>query len=197
MSDGEGRELLISCGAALFTMRTTLRCEGYEPIVTILPDPDRPSLLATVKAGSETAADEETWVLGGEIERRRTHRAGFAGPMVPSRLVDSLVRAAREEGVKLTVVDLPAAVEVIAVLNAGRAGRAGPGPAVQPGNDPLEPATGQRTEGRSARRGVPESGRTHGSGARSGAHARPTHAVSVVGPAVQGRSPLHNGALLR
>ncbi|MFI9846634.1 Acg family FMN-binding oxidoreductase [Nonomuraea sp. NPDC051941] len=150
VSDSEGRELLISCGAALFTMCTTLRCEGYEPIVTILPDPDRPSLLATVKAGNETKADEETWVLGGEIERRRTHRAGFASPKVPGRLIDSLIRAAREEGAKLTVVDLPAAVEVIAALT-----RAAQGVQAQDRRFTLEMIRWSRRPGSSRRDGVP------------------------------------------
>ncbi|AQZ63220.1 Bll2647 protein [[Actinomadura] parvosata subsp. kistnae] len=116
VSDASGRELLISCGAALFTMRTVIRCEGYEPIVRVLPDPDRPNLLATVKAGAPAQADEVTWVLGGEIERRRTHRAGFADVPVPERLLQSLERAAMNEGAKLTPVLNPQAIAVIAAL---------------------------------------------------------------------------------
>ncbi|MEV0168866.1 nitroreductase family protein [Nonomuraea fuscirosea] len=92
IGDAAGRELLISCGAALFTMRTAMRCEGYEPVVRILPDPDRPGLLATIRPGAETEADEPTWVLGGEIERRHTHRAGFADVPLPDRFVESLAK---------------------------------------------------------------------------------------------------------
>ncbi|MFC7106807.1 hypothetical protein ACFQQB_44220 [Nonomuraea rubra] len=50
-ADPEGRQLLISCGAALFNIRTVLRHRGYEPVVQVLPDPDRPALLATVRLG--------------------------------------------------------------------------------------------------------------------------------------------------
>ncbi|MFC4119915.1 Acg family FMN-binding oxidoreductase [Nonomuraea zeae] len=114
--DASGRELLISCGAALFTARTAMRCEGFEPDVRILPDPDRPSLLATIRPGREVQPDESIRALGAEIERRRTHRAGFADMPVPDRLVERLVRAAMEEGPRLTPVRSPEAVRIIAAL---------------------------------------------------------------------------------
>ncbi|MCK2215915.1 nitroreductase family protein [Actinomadura sp. ATCC 31491] len=115
VGDAAGRELVISCGAALFNMRTAIRCEGFEPVVRVLPDPDRPSLLALVRPGAEADADEHTWVLGGEIERRRTHRAGFTTLQVPARLVDALVRTAAEEGARLLPVG-PHAVAALAAL---------------------------------------------------------------------------------
>ena len=114
--DASGRELAISCGAALFTIRTVLRCEGYEPVVRILPDPDRPALLATIALGGEIEVDEHTRMLCGEIERRRTHRAGFAAMPVPDRLMDALARSAAEEGARLTPVRDPEAIRVIAGL---------------------------------------------------------------------------------
>ncbi|UBU09475.1 Acg family FMN-binding oxidoreductase [Nonomuraea gerenzanensis] len=116
VGDASGRELLISCGAALFTMRTALRRHGFEPVVRILPDPDRPSLLATLRPGAETPPDEATRLLGEQIERRRTHRAGFADLPVPDRLLDRLVAAAAGEGARLTPVRAPEAVDVLAGL---------------------------------------------------------------------------------
>ncbi|WP_113701551.1 Acg family FMN-binding oxidoreductase [Nonomuraea lactucae] len=116
VGDSAGRELLISCGAALFTIVTALRCEGFEPIVRVLPDPDRPSLVATVSLGAPAVPDEHTRSLGREIERRRTHRAGFTDLPVPDRLLDTLVREARAEGAKLTPVGSEEAVEIIAAL---------------------------------------------------------------------------------
>ncbi|GAA3714028.1 nitroreductase family protein [Nonomuraea antimicrobica] len=116
VGDASGRELLIGCGAALFTMRTAMRCEGFEPEVRILPDPDRPSLLATLRPGVEVPPDESIKVLGRQIERRRTHRAGFADVQVPDALIERLARAAMEEGARLTPVRSPRAVKVIAAL---------------------------------------------------------------------------------
>src|SRR3954454_18980279 len=46
VADPDGREMLISCGAALFTLRLAARHLGYLPEVRTLPDPDRPGLIA-------------------------------------------------------------------------------------------------------------------------------------------------------
>ncbi|MDA0634212.1 nitroreductase family protein [Nonomuraea sp. MCN248] len=116
VSDAEGRELLISCGAALFTMRTAIRRAGYEPVVRVMPDPDRPALLAVVKPGAAVEPDEGVSLLAAEIERRRTHRAGFTGLPVPERLVEALVKGAQAEGGRLTPVAAPDAVAVLAAL---------------------------------------------------------------------------------
>lgn len=116
MGDVTGRELLISCGAALFNMRAAIRGEGRTPEVRLLPDPDRPSLLATVKVGADAEPDEQVRVLAEEIEKRRTHRAGFTDLPVPTQLVDELAGDAMREGATLTPVGSATAVEVIAAL---------------------------------------------------------------------------------
>src|SRR5579862_7648511 len=46
VADPAGREMLISCGAALFTARLSLRAAGYAPRARILPDPGQPLLVA-------------------------------------------------------------------------------------------------------------------------------------------------------
>ncbi|GAA2899054.1 nitroreductase family protein [Streptosporangium fragile] len=116
IGDAAGRELLISCGAALFNLRLALRKLGYEPQVRVLPDPDRAALLATVRMGPAIVADEHTGLLYAEIEHRRTHRAGFTDLPVPDRLVEELVAQASAEGARLTPVRSAAAVRVLAAL---------------------------------------------------------------------------------
>ncbi|MFI9846876.1 hypothetical protein ACIHFD_58355 [Nonomuraea sp. NPDC051941] len=73
-SDPEGRQQLISCGAALFNLTTALRCHGYEPVVRVLPDPGRLALLATVRLGGSSTPDEHTAALNAEIEQRPHRR---------------------------------------------------------------------------------------------------------------------------
>jgi hypothetical protein len=46
VADPGGREMMISCGAALFTARLALRALGYIPHTCVLPDPAQPSLVA-------------------------------------------------------------------------------------------------------------------------------------------------------
>ncbi|MER5323797.1 Acg family FMN-binding oxidoreductase [Streptosporangium roseum] len=116
LGDAAGREMLISCGAALMNVRLTLSALGWEPRVRVLPDPDRPALLATVRMGEAVVADEHTRLLHAEIERRRTHRAGFTDLPVPDRLVEALVSQAEAEGARLTPVRSEAAVRVLAAL---------------------------------------------------------------------------------
>ncbi|GAT69517.1 nitroreductase [Planomonospora sphaerica] len=118
LGDETGREMLIGCGAALLNARIALRAAGYEPLVRVLPDPDRPSLLATVRPGPHVAADEHTALLRAEIERRRTHRAGFSDVPVSDELLEELVAQPAAEGATLTVVRSPAAVRVLAALTA-------------------------------------------------------------------------------
>jgi hypothetical protein len=50
--DPSGRELLVSVGAAVFTLRLAIRCEGRIPAVEIFPDPARPDLVALVRPGT-------------------------------------------------------------------------------------------------------------------------------------------------
>src|SRR3954453_4678101 len=50
-SDPAGRELAITCGAALFNLRVAVRKLGYTPTVSLLPDQRDPRLLARVEVG--------------------------------------------------------------------------------------------------------------------------------------------------
>ena len=43
VADPDGREMMISCGAALFTARLALRSLGYIPETRVLPDPGEPT----------------------------------------------------------------------------------------------------------------------------------------------------------
>ncbi|MGJ6964346.1 Acg family FMN-binding oxidoreductase [Streptosporangium sp. G11] len=114
--DPAGRELLISCGAALMNVRLALRALGHEPRVRVLPDPDRPALLATVRPGAAMTADENTRLLYAEVERRRTHRAGFTRLPVPECLLETFVADASGEGARLTPVRSEAAIRVLAAI---------------------------------------------------------------------------------
>jgi nitroreductase len=95
--DPHDRELIISCGCALFHLRCAMAHFGYLGGVDILPDPRDPDLLARVSMGSseETSPDEAR--LFGAIPRRRTNRQPFTDEPVPPALLTALSAAAREE----------------------------------------------------------------------------------------------------
>ncbi|GAA4562837.1 Acg family FMN-binding oxidoreductase [Planotetraspora kaengkrachanensis] len=116
VADATGRQMLISCGAALFNVRITLSALGYEPAVRVLPDPDRPSLLATVRPRSNVRGDEDACLLHGEIPLRRTHRAGFSALPVPDPVIDALTADASAEGAALVLVRAESTMRVLAAL---------------------------------------------------------------------------------
>jgi hypothetical protein len=102
-ADPAGREMVISCGAALFNLRLAMRRLGFAPEVSLLPDPSCPTLLAEIRWGwfAPPAPDEEE--LYRSIMRRHTHCGPFMADM-PPRLTGDLVRLARQEQAELHVI---------------------------------------------------------------------------------------------
>src|SRR6185437_16580837 len=87
VADPDGREMMISCGAALFTIRLALRSLGYIPETQVLPDPEQPTLVAQVSWPDRAAACELERRLSGHVLIRRTHRGAFdPEPLPPSAL---------------------------------------------------------------------------------------------------------------
>ena len=101
--DPIGREMIISCGAALFGLRLAVRSLGYLPEVEILPDP--PRLLARVRLGAEAPMTGEEWRMLQALPHRHTHRGPFDARPLPSGLLAALQRDAFTEGATLALVD--------------------------------------------------------------------------------------------
>jgi nitroreductase len=103
--DPDDREQRIACGAALFTLRLALHGHGIRPIVTLLPDPTRPDLIATVRHGGTRPATPEQQRLLRAVPLRRTNRHPFTDAAVTQQEQHALRRAALDEGAWLHVVD--------------------------------------------------------------------------------------------
>jgi len=103
-TDQLGREMLISCGAALFGLRLAVRSLGYQPVVDLLPDPARPQLLARVRAGRSAPMNAlETRMLAA-VTRRHTHRGSFEPRPLPPGLLVGLQDDAVKERAELALV---------------------------------------------------------------------------------------------
>jgi hypothetical protein len=96
--DPEDRELIMSCGAALFHLRLAFRNFGYAGEFQLFPEYTKPDLLARVGFGSEKKTSVEERRLFQAIVKRRTNRMPFESRPVPADLLSSLQRAAKEEG---------------------------------------------------------------------------------------------------
>jgi hypothetical protein len=103
-ADPDGRELMISCGAALFTVRLALRSLGYIPETSVLPDPGQPELVAQVSWRERAAADEFERRLAGHVLTRRTHRGAFDPEPLPAGTLAALRAGAAREGAALRIV---------------------------------------------------------------------------------------------
>jgi nitroreductase len=114
--DPEDRELVISCGAALFFLRVAIRRFGYADEVQTFPDPDDPDLLACVRLGPEQEATEEEESLFRAMKQRHSNRGPFEDRPVPGKLLSALQAAAWEEGAWLHLVQDEAAKHTLAEL---------------------------------------------------------------------------------
>ena len=114
--DPAAREARISCGAALFNLRTALQAAGVNVVVDLLPDPERPDLLAVVRLGGFRSATPELKSLAAAIDRRATNRRPFLDRPVSLPHRTALLRAAEAERAHLYLLDTPRALNTLATL---------------------------------------------------------------------------------
>ena len=103
-TDPSGREMLISCGAAVFGLRLAVRSLGYLPVTQLLPDPARLRLLARVSIGAAAPANGLERQMLDAVPRRHTHRGPFAPGPLPPGLLAGLQHDALAEGATLVLV---------------------------------------------------------------------------------------------
>ncbi len=102
-TDPDGRDLLVSCGAALHHLRVALGALGWRAIVHRLPNPADPDHLAAVELAPKTPSTEDITLVGA-ISRRRTDRRRFSSWPVPDGHLDLMVRRAGKAGALLVPV---------------------------------------------------------------------------------------------
>jgi hypothetical protein len=160
LTDPTGRDLVISCGAALRTLAVAAAAEGWHAVIERFPDPDDPGEVARVHFVPSPVAAEQL-ALAEAARQRRTDRRRTASWPVPEEVVHALVAAATRSGTLL--LDLTAAGHEDTVLDAlAEARRSRP--------EPAEYADEQRGWGEGL--GVPATSRLAASGGRQGVPSR-------------------------
>ncbi len=114
--DPVARELLISCGAALFGLRLGLRQLGYLPVVELWPDPAQPWLVARAWPEDHVALNTVEAELLAAVPHRHTHRGPFSPGEVSPRLLTALAADAAAEGSELRFIEEPDVVSDLATL---------------------------------------------------------------------------------
>ncbi len=102
--DPEGRELHMSCGAAIEFARIAVRALGLSCAVTLFPDVDRSDLLALIGIGNEEPPTDEELQLIAAVPDRYTARERFDDTPVPDELVVRLEETVVEVGTWLRVL---------------------------------------------------------------------------------------------
>jgi nitroreductase len=105
VADPDGRQLLVSCGAALVNLRLAAAHFGHATSVELLPGHRRDGLLGRVRLEERSASTPEVEELFRAIPRRRTNRLPLDGREPPDGLVTALLRDARRQGVSLLPVE--------------------------------------------------------------------------------------------
>jgi len=104
VADPEGRELVVSCGAALLLLRVAARFFGLTYHLQLQPDPAQPTLLATFAISGEEPATPAEIDLFTAIQTRHTYRGRFTERAIPPRVVRRMREAAAIEGSRLQAV---------------------------------------------------------------------------------------------
>jgi hypothetical protein len=103
VSDPEDRELTISCGAALFTLRLAAASRGFATLVeTPGDDPDLLARVTPVTGYFHHIAD--TSALTQAVKLRRTYRRPFIREAIPEFKIRHLVDSASIEGANLVAL---------------------------------------------------------------------------------------------
>jgi hypothetical protein len=116
VADPHGREMFISCGAALYTLRLAVRNIGRMPDVRVRSDRRRPGLIADVGVGVEEQVTAEERQMYAQVRRRHTHSGGFRPGGLPIGLLQALRRHAYCEQASLRIVADPRARIALAAL---------------------------------------------------------------------------------
>ena len=101
--DPLGREMLISCGAALFGLRLAVRSLGYRPVTELFPEPPSLRLLARVRLGQPAAMTDAERSILLALPHRHTHRGPFEAEPLPAGLLPGLQHDAVAEGSALAL----------------------------------------------------------------------------------------------
>jgi len=114
--DRERRQLVQSCGCALFNARVAVRALGYEDEVTVMfVDNELPEHLASIHLGALHVATDTERKLMSAIGCRATNRRAFLPRPIPPEDIAALSAAAEGEGARFARLS-PEQKSALAVL---------------------------------------------------------------------------------
>jgi hypothetical protein len=122
--DPNGRQLIMSVGAAVMNLRLAVHHGGGEPVVRVAAGSD--ALVASVDVSAPAGADPSLDALALAMPRRHTNRLPFVSDPIPRAAIDALAAAATAEGATLDAASDGARARIIRLIQAADAGLGGP-----------------------------------------------------------------------
>lgn len=116
LCDPNGRELTISCGAALQFARLAARAFGREGAIELMPDAGNPDLLARLRLGAPHPPTSAEIRRFQAIPNRHTTRKPFTADPLVDQHVAELSTLARKHGVAIALTSDPAVRDEVAAL---------------------------------------------------------------------------------
>jgi len=102
--DPDGRQLVVSCGAALLNLRVAAAHLGRPVQVDLVPQPEHETLLARVDFGEPGHLQNPDAQLYPAVRRRHTYRRPFAPRQIPGSVLGELAEAVHSEHANLVPV---------------------------------------------------------------------------------------------
>lgn len=82
----------------MFNLRVALCRFGYDGRIELLPESEKPNLLARIRLGTPREPTVDEMILFNAVRKRHTNRQPFACRKLPQELVEALRAAAEQEG---------------------------------------------------------------------------------------------------
>jgi CBS domain-containing protein len=114
--DPTGRQVHLSCGAALQHAQVAARSLGFDAAADLLPEPHDPSHLARLHLTAGAPCSPAERALADATRSRHTHRGAFDPAPLPPALLEELRCAAEAQGARLKVLDEPNELVELEVL---------------------------------------------------------------------------------
>jgi nitroreductase family protein len=105
--DPRGRQMVLSCGCALFNARVSLAASGFGGDVARFPDSAQPDLVARIVFDPSRSPQYDLAHLDSAIDERSTNRRRFFDEPVPDDVIRTLVDAAGQEGAQAVEIRRP------------------------------------------------------------------------------------------
>ncbi|EME55086.1 Acg family FMN-binding oxidoreductase [Amycolatopsis decaplanina] len=102
--DAQGRDRLISCGAALANVELAVRVLGYDLTTRVFPEPGAPDIVAAIETTGRSSPSDVDLHRYSAIARRGSYRHPFSARRISREKIGDLIAASAGSGVEARLI---------------------------------------------------------------------------------------------